>query len=114
MLALRQIKESDWKLLKQMASVALERFCQDVLEKLEHIASDNSKTYHQRYLAIYDLVRRRDRELAKAFNDLRRSTAFFQLANIYSQRLLRDDEFSRFSAETRSVVEFLLGAGSNS
>jgi hypothetical protein len=111
---LRQIKESDWKLLRQLAPVALERFCQDVLEKLERIAANDSKTYHQRYLAIYDLVRRRDRELAKAFNDLRRSTAFFQLANIYSQHLLGDEEFSRFSSETRSIVEFILGAGGDS
>jgi len=111
---MRQIKESDWKLLRQMAPVALERFCQDVLETLEHTASDNSKSYHQRYLAIYDLIRRRDKEMAAAFNDMRRSTALFQLANICSQHLLRDEEFSRFSAETRSIVEFLLGASNDS
>jgi hypothetical protein len=108
---LRQIKESDWKLLRPLAPLALERFCQDVLEKLEHIAADGSRTYHQRYLAIYDLVRRRDRELAKTFNDLRRSAALFQLTNLYSQQLLRDEEFSRFSPETQSIVKFLLGGG---
>lgn len=111
---MRQINESDWKLLRQMASVALERFCRDVLEKLQHIAADDTKTYHQRYLAIYELVRRRDKELAQAFNGMRRSTAFEQLAAIYSQRLLRDEEFSRFSPETRSIVELFLGTRSDS
>jgi hypothetical protein len=111
---MRQIRESDWKLLRQMAAVALERFCQGALEKLEHIAADGSKTCHQRYLAIYDLIRRRDKELAVAFNDIRRSTALFQLANIYSQGLLRDEEFSRFSSETQSIVKFLLSTGNSS
>jgi hypothetical protein len=109
---MRQINESDWKLLRQMTPVAVERFCQDVLQKLEHIASDNSKTYHLRYLAIYELVRRRDKEMAQAFNDMRRSTAFYQLAHIYSLGLLQDKEFSRFSPETQSLVRFLLGTGS--
>jgi len=106
---MQQIKETDWKLLRQMASAALERFCREVLETLERIAADDTKTYHQRYLAVYELLRRRDKKLAEAFNSLRRSTAFYQLAQIYSQRLLRGEEFSRFSPETRAAVELLLG-----
>jgi hypothetical protein len=111
---MRQIKESDWKLLRQMASVALERFCREVLETLGRIAADDTKTYHQRYLAIYELLRRRDKKLAEAFDDMRRSTAFYQLAHMYSQRLLRDEEFSSFSQETQSIVELLLGTRSDS
>jgi hypothetical protein len=93
-----------------LAPVALERFCQRVLEELAHIASDTSKTQHQRYLAIYTLIRNRDKELAQAFNDRRRSNALFQLANIYAQELLSDEEFSRFGSETRSIVGYLLDA----
>ena len=111
---MRQIKESDWKLLRQMASVALERFCREILETLERLLADDTKTYHQRYLAVYELLQRRDKKLAEAFDNMRRSTAFYQLAHIYSQRLLRDEEFSRFSPETRSFVELLLGIGSHS
>jgi hypothetical protein len=55
--------------------VALDRFCERVLSEISQISSDSNKTRHQRYVAIFKLLERRDRELADAFNDLRRSTA---------------------------------------
>jgi len=103
-----EIKEPDWKLLRQISRVALERLCQRSLEEIDTIGSDSTKTYHQRYLDIFDIIRRRDKEIASAFNDMRRSTALSQLALIYSQGLLTGEEFLRFSQETRSVVEMLL------
>jgi hypothetical protein len=111
---LRQIAESDWRLLRQLAPLALERFCQETLDKIAHIAAGRNRTYHQRYLAIYDLIQRRDKMLADAFNNMRRSTAFYQLAHIYSMQLLREEEFSRFSQETRSLVALLLGDNGDS
>ena len=105
---LREIKESDWKLLRQMAPVALERFCQRILGELDRIGSDSIKSHHQRYLDIFAVLQRRDKEIAQAFNDLRRSTALTQLATIYSHGLLTEEEYLRFSLETRSVIELLL------
>ncbi len=103
------ISESDWKLFRQLRSVALERFCQRVLSEIEQLAADNTKSNHDRYLAIYKLMMRRDKELATAFNDLRRSTALFQLVQIQSHDLLTEEEMGRFGPETRAVVQFLLG-----
>jgi hypothetical protein len=104
----RDIKESDWKLLRQLAPVALERFCQRTLEEISRLGADSTKNHHQRYLDIFALLQRRDKELAHAFNNLRRSTALIQLATIYSYDLLTEEEFLRFSPETRSVIELLL------
>lgn len=105
---LRDIKESDWKLLRQMAPIALERFCQRILGELDRLGSDSTKSYHQRYLAIFKILQRRDKELGQAFDDLRRSTALIQLATLYSHDLLTEEEFLRFSPETRGVIELLL------
>jgi hypothetical protein len=105
----RQIKESDWKLLKQMAPVALERFCRRTLAEIDRIASDGSRSYHQRYRAIFAVIRNRDQEMAGAFDNLRRSTALLQLSIIYSHGLLHDEEFLRFSAETREAVPLFHG-----
>jgi hypothetical protein len=103
-----KIKESDWKLLRQLHSVALERFCQRILEELERINSDSAKSFHQRYLDIFDVIERRDKEIAQAFNDIRRSTALTQLTAIQSHGLLTKEEFLRFTPETCRVVEALL------
>lgn len=105
---LREIKEPDWKILRQLHAVALERFCQHVLAEIEHINNDAAKSYHQRYLEIFSHLERRDKELARTFDQLRRSSALAQLADIRSHGLLTDEEFMRFSPEIRSVIESLL------
>jgi hypothetical protein len=105
----RQIKETDWKLLRQMHPIALDRFCQRVLSEVQSISTDNAKSFHQRYLDIFDVIQNRDKDMARTFDDSRRSTALIQLAAMRSQGLLTDDEFQRFSEETRTFIEVLLG-----
>ena len=100
--------ESDWKVFRRLHPIALERFCQRVLSEVARLATDTQKDSHARYLAVYRLIRQRDRELADAFNDPRRSVALRQLACIQSHDLLTDDEFTRFSAETREAIQFFL------
>jgi hypothetical protein len=105
----RTISEPDWKVFRQLQPLALERYCERVLTEIKQIAADSKKTSHERYLATYKLLQRRDRELADAFDDLRRSTALRQLACLQSHELLTDEEMARFSSETREVVRFFLG-----
>src|SRR5262249_49093122 len=62
---------------------------------------------HERYLAVFKLLQRRDSEFADTF-DLRRLTASRQLACLQSHDLLREQEFGRFSSETRSAVQIIL------
>jgi hypothetical protein len=102
------IKESDWKLYRKLRAVALERFCQRILEEIERINSDSNKSSHDRYQAIYNLIKRSDKEIARTFDDFRRSTAVVQLAIICSLGLLPDEELQRFSSETRAAVETFL------
>jgi hypothetical protein len=58
---------------------------------------------------VFQLPQRRDRELADTYDVLRRSTAPQQLALIQSHDLLSEEEFGRFSADTLSAVQILLG-----
>jgi len=104
----RGIKESDWKLFRKFHTLALERFCERVLEDVVRVASQPAKTHHERYLELYRLIDRRDGQIARAFNDFRRSTAVQQLAIIQSHQLLSDEEFAQFSEETRNAVQTIL------
>jgi hypothetical protein len=101
---MREIKESDWKILRQLHTQALERFCKQVLLEVERINSDSTKSFHQKYLAIYEIMQQSNKEMAQIFDDLRRSTALIQLAAMKSRDLLTEDEFSQFSQETQNVV----------
>ncbi len=98
------IKESDWKLLGQLRTIALERLCQRILAEIESINTNGTLSAHQRYLEIYKIIARRDKDIARTFNDHRRSTAFNELAAIQSLDLLTPEEFLRFNQETRDAV----------
>ncbi|MDP1658808.1 MAG: peptide ABC transporter substrate-binding protein [Methylotenera sp.] len=104
----KDIRESDWKVLKQLHDVALNRFCQRALSDFEGIATDTSRTPHQRYLSLYETVQRRDKEIMKVFDNLSRSRAFLQIVALHSRHLLENEEFLRFSEETRALVEVFL------
>ncbi len=101
------IREADWRVFRELRRRALERFCQRALSEVDRIVSDSNRGAHERYLAAFELLERRDRELANAFNDQRRSTAVQQLAYIKSLDLLTKEEMTRFSTEVRDVIAFL-------
>ena len=99
--------EADWKTFRELREVALQRFSQRILDEVERVTQHVQKTAHERYVDIFRLVRARDREMAAAFNDPRRSQMVAQLAAIYAHDLLQSDEFARFSDSTRDTVKFL-------
>jgi hypothetical protein len=106
----RTIVEADWKVLRRLHPLALERFCERLLSELDRVMHDRTQSAHQRYLDIFKIIEQRDREIASMFNDPRRSNALGMLAKIRSEGLLTEDEFSSLSPETRSAIQLLLGA----
>jgi hypothetical protein len=100
----RQIKEADWKHLRYLKPVALDRFCARVLSEMTRVAADEATSAHERYLSVVKLIEKRDRELAAAFDGLRRSTALLQLTHMRALELVNDAEFAEFSPETQQTV----------
>jgi hypothetical protein len=103
------IAEADWKVLRRVHPLALERYCEEVLAEIERVTHNSAQSPHQRYLDIFKIIELRDREMASIFNDPKHSNALTMLAQIRAAGLLTEDEFSRLSPETRSAIELLLG-----
>ena len=101
---MRDIPERDWKLLRELTPVALNRFCEQVLHEATDIAADTTATPHERYGRLYDLIKKQDREVAIMFDDHRRSTAFLKIIAIHLHKMFTEEEFARFSEETRQKV----------
>jgi len=100
----RDIPEKDWKLLRRLSPVAMERFCARVLEEATRIGAAPDRTSHERYRELFQLMRQQDCELAAAFDDHRRSTAIVKLMRIQALGLLTEAELAAFTEETRNVV----------
>jgi len=105
---MREIKESDWKVFKRLREIALERFCERILGEIARIGSDIGMSQRERYLAIFRLLQKRDKEIAPIFDYLRRSTAVMQLCAFRSHDLLTEEELRQFSPELVSAVENIL------
>jgi len=106
----RTIAEADWKVLRRVHPLALERYCERVLAEIERVTRNSVQSAHQRYLDIFKIVEQRDREMATIFDDPKRSNALTMLARMRSEGLLMEDEFSGLSPETRGAIQLLLGA----
>lgn len=101
-----EFPERDWQLLGKLKPLALERLCQRGLDAIAVIMA-GSQSSHDRYLAIYALVQQHDEEIARAFDDLRRSNALLRLSAMRSLNLIFDEELSRFSEETQARINLL-------
>ena len=107
---MREIEEPDWKVLRRVHPLALERFCERVLGEIDGVSRDGARSHHARCLHIFRIIKQRDLEMARLFDNPRRSHALTMLAQIRSQGLLTEDEFSSLSPETRGAIQMLLGA----
>ena len=100
----RTIPESDWKTLRKLHDTWLDRYCTRVLREIEVAASAPGKTAHERYVVVYQLVRERDKELARAFDGGSRSRAYMHLIALMSLDLITPDELQKFTPETQQII----------
>ena len=99
------IPEPDWRRFKEVRAILLERYCCRVLGEVAAASESTEDSAHARYLKIYQLIQKRDKQLANAFNDFRRSAAVMQLGIMRRMNLLTDQELSLFSEQTRTRIE---------
>jgi hypothetical protein len=99
--------ESDWKVFRRVREAALQRFCRRILDEVAQLAGGSEQNSHEQYLKLYRLIDKRDDEVARAFNDFRRSTALGQICLMKRYNMLTDEELSQFSQQTRQLLNDL-------
>jgi hypothetical protein len=99
------LPESDWRRFKEVHAKLLERYCTRILEEVAAAAQGSEGSAHDRYSKVYKLVKERDKQMAHAFDDFRRSTAVMQLGIMPRMKLLTEEELSLFSEQTRIRVD---------
>lgn len=103
----RKVPERDWKVFRELRELALERFCQRTLDDAMAVIDNPDNTYHERFRELFGLVVDRNKDVARGFDVLKRSTMITQLFFMHSLGLLEADELARFSVDTRETIESL-------
>ena len=98
------IAESDWRKFKEVREVALDRFCRQILGECEEICRKEVSTAHERYGELYGLLQDRDRQMSRAFDDLRRSTAVHCLMLMHQLGLVTEQEMMEFSPDIQRAA----------
>ena len=99
-----EIREKDWKIVRELKDDVLDRACKRILLKVSEIIADDHKSAHERYLELWETLKTEDKDIAFMFDNLRRSTALQQLARWKFNDLVTDEEMKVFSAETFEKV----------
>ncbi len=105
---MRHIKESDWKYLRSIKDQVLNRHCDGILEVIDLILQNRKSEEHKSYIQIYNLINRKDNEIAITYNDLKRSNAIEKICHMRRHFAMTDEEFSKFSDETKDIVNSIL------
>ncbi len=95
------IKKSDWIKFKAIKEQALEKFCANAFAEFEATMHDESLSIHDRYLKLYDSVRKTDKRLARTFDGLSRSRAAWQMKMMQAEGLVDDEAMEELSDEFR-------------
>jgi hypothetical protein len=101
---MENIPESDWKKLRSLQNDLLDLACERILEKIAALMAQRTGNAHETYLTIWDVMKEEDGELSAMFDDVKRSNAIFKLAQMKRNRIISDERFEEFSAETKHLV----------
>ncbi len=101
---MHDIRESDWKAFRALHDELLDRLCGRILKTVRQKMNEPGQRMHARYLAVYKAVKNGDREVARLFNGMSRSSAVLQLLMMAAEGLLLAEDLERFSPELREQL----------
>ena len=90
------LSEKDWRAFKALKAETLERYCASILAESAALNSDMERSAHERYLAMYALINKHNRSMAKAFDGHSRSKVRYQLRMMHTMGLVTDEDLQRF------------------
>ena len=99
--------ERDWKHLRGVHGIALDRFCTRVLDEAVAVTRDDGLSAHERYLRLFRLLHERNAEMATAFDDLRRSTGLRRLSAMVRLEVLTREELAGFAPDVQEAAREL-------
>jgi hypothetical protein len=95
------MKESDWKIFKEIKQNAIYKFCDLALSEFDDVIKDKSENSHERYTLLYKLIENRDKQMALLFDGHSRSKAHLQLLAIRAEGLADEALLNDLSEEFR-------------
>lgn len=91
------MKESDWKVFKEIKVKAIEVYCKQALEEFSEVIKDENEHVHNRFLLIYKLAKNRNQQMNIIFDNDSRSKASIQLLLIRAEGFADEQLLAKLS-----------------
>ncbi len=101
---MKDLPEKDWKQLSKLKDRLIQRFCDEILIKVKPITENKGNDSFKAYQDLWEVLEKVEDELSLMFDDIVRSNAFLKLALWRKSGLLLDEEFDKFTHETRDLI----------
>ena len=107
---MNDIKESDWKYLRNLKKELLDRLCNRILDdvRTEYGLEKREPDAHEQYLKVYNLIKKRDKMVADCFDDWSRSDIIFNILFLIKYKVITAEEVAQLSDETKEQLKFHL------
>ena len=99
------MKESDWKIFKQIKEKAVEQFCQQSLDEFKEVINDKNEHVLNRFILLTKLVQNHDKRLNLLFDSHSRSKMRIQLIAIRGEGLADESLLSKLSEELLKATD---------
>lgn len=99
------MKESDWKIFKEIKEKAIDQFCEIALNEFRQFMDDEEEHIQNRYLLNFKLVQSRNQQMSLLFDGQSRSKATVQLIAIRGEGLADEELVEKLSDEFREKTD---------
>lgn len=99
------MKESDWKLFKEIKERAIDQYCRTALSEFGGIIDNEDQSAHERYLYLYKIIDNTNRKMSLLFDGHSRSKAGLQLLVIRREGLADEQLVSKLSEEFQQETD---------
>lgn len=103
-----QISKNDWKLLCSLQEEILAAACESIFQEVDKISVNREGKIHESYLALWKLLRTKDKEVIQMFDGLRKRDAIITLAIWRRNELMTEAQLAQFTPETQQAVNSIL------
>jgi hypothetical protein len=104
-----KIKESDWKYLKKLKPILLERACAQINKDAGTLLEEGvNHDQHELYIKMYRHYNEKDDIIAECFDDYRRSNAKFRILSLVRHGIMSDEELQGFSDDTKKIARVMI------
>ena len=98
------IREKDWKLVRDLQGDVLNTACDRIMQKVEALAKSRGSENHKSYNKLWKLMEQEDEQISLMLDDFKRSNAVFKLAMWKKNGLISDEVFDTLTEETREHI----------